>query len=901
MNALELNTTKSAEQIPNSAQGYRKPDVSRPHTSHGQRPPDPQALDGPRIPQQPPLRKDPPRNRGFDQTDLRSDGTVQPSGRPAPNPLQPHNWAAPPNDFQNSVNPQRPYRRRSLTMPENREGGNFQQAVPGPPMPQAYSADPMNSRYEDGSAVPQRNPHLGQTSGSPPIQRFRSHEPPLPFNPPYGGSFTQDMHNTTQESQRHQNRPVYDDRVAPNRGQPDIPNFDAISPIAHKMEEIHLESNTFSPNGYPAHQKVYQASAPSKPHLDTRVPHPDPSSTIQSAPAGFAFELPRNGPQIPPAAGSSSGPAYHDYSEPWAGNDLLAQSTPSQRPDHFQRGISEDARYPPRTASRDNYQPSSANDTRQYPLPNPRGYRPQSPHNTQSGRPNTSHQTSSRNQLDGQASRPNPFAQNDYLQNDPQISTGYQAPFGNSESASTGPKQNFPQQNGISLDQRSKTLNATHPPPVRHYGGRLSLDDQRSSNQSNSYGIHTSPDALPPHPVPVRPGLMNNSNVPQAQPRPNDIKQTQNLQRQAVSEQETKPRQSAEATGPTPSVSVSELNSLQQAVKDHPSDYALALKFAKKLVEAASVLSNDGGKADAKTTAKNRERYIFDAHKAVKKLVSAGYPDAMFYLADCHGQGLLGLAPDPKEAFQLYQSAAKLNHAPSAYRVAVCCEMGQEDGGGTRRDPLKAVQWYKRAAMMGDTPAMYKMGMILLKGLLGQPRNPREALSWLKRAADQADAENPHALHELGLLYESAGPNDHVIRDEKYAFQLFKQAADLGYKYSQFRLGSAFEYGLLGCPIDARQSIGWYTRAATQNEHQSELALSGWYLTGSEGILQQSDTEAYLWARNSASSGLAKAEYAMGYFTEVGIGVPANLEEAKRWYYRAACELLTLCDRTDHH
>jgi TPR repeat protein len=80
----------------------------------------------------------------------------------------------------------------------------------------------------------------------------------------------------------------------------------------------------------------------------------------------------------------------------------------------------------------------------------------------------------------------------------------------------------------------------------------------------------------------------------------------------------------------------------------------------------------------------------------------------------------------------------------------------------------------------------------------------------------------------------------------------------------------------------------WYSRAAAQEEHQSELALSGWYLTGSEGVLQQSDTEAYLWARKAAMSGLAKAEYAMGYFTEVGIGAPANLEDAKRWYWRAA-------------
>jgi TPR repeat protein len=333
-----------------------------------------------------------------------------------------------------------------------------------------------------------------------------------------------------------------------------------------------------------------------------------------------------------------------------------------------------------------------------------------------------------------------------------------------------------------------------------------------------------------------------------------------------------------------------ELAKLQEIVKAKPNDQKTQLKLAKKWVEAASVLADEGGRADTKTQNRNREKYIFDAHKLLKKLVNIGNPDAMFYLADCHGQGLLGLVPDAKEAFSLYVSGAKLNHPPSAYRVAVCCEMGLEEGGGTRRDPLKAIQWYKRAATLKDTPAMYKMGMILLKGLLGQPKNSRDAVSWLKRAADRADEENPHALHELGLLYESANPSDVIIRDEAYSLQLFQQAADLGYKFSQYRLGQAWEQGQLGCPIDFRQSIMWYTKAAAQEEHQSELALSGWYLTGADGILQQSDTEAYLWARKAAQAGLPRAEYAMGYFTEVGIGGPANLEDAKRWYWRAACK-----------
>ncbi|KGO75947.1 Tetratricopeptide-like helical [Penicillium italicum] len=392
---------------------------------------------------------------------------------------------------------------------------------------------------------------------------------------------------------------------------------------------------------------------------------------------------------------------------------------------------------------------------------------------------------------------------------------------------------------------------------------------------------HQNHDALPHHPAPFRPGHDQGS-------KPAPVRQ--------YTAPETIPAPAAPqptmvpgATAQTP-VTIEEIQRLQQQARVNPSDQKNLLLLAKKLVEASTVLVEDNSRLDPKTKAKAKEKYVMDALKIVKKLVTAGYSEAQFFLADCHGEGLMGLEVDPKEAYSLYHSAAKQGHAQSAYRVAVCCEIGQEEGGGTKRDPFKAVQWYKRAAALGDTPAMYKMGMINLKGLLGQTRNPREGISWLKRAADRADEENPHALHELALMYQNAGGNDIIVRDEQYASQLFHQAAELGYKFSQFKLGNAYEYGLIGCPIDNRTSIIWYTRAAAQGEHQSELALSGWYLTGSEGILLQNDTEAYLWARKAATAGLAKAEYAMGYFTEVGIGSTANVDDAKRWYWRAAAQ-----------
>lgn len=255
------------------------------------------------------------------------------------------------------------------------------------------------------------------------------------------------------------------------------------------------------------------------------------------------------------------------------------------------------------------------------------------------------------------------------------------------------------------------------------------------------------PDALPAHPTPVRPGLVPGSTINQPSD-PSPIREGSDRRPTHTSRSSGGSKHSFDRRASQPAVTFQELEEIQRTVRQKPGDQANQLLLAKKWVEAAAVLANDGGRADARTEARNREKYILDADKLVRKLVGQGYSEAMFYLADCYGEGNLGLRADHKEAFSLYQSAAKLGHAQAAYRTAVSCEIGV----GATKDPMKAIQWYKRAAALGDTPAMYKMGMIQLQGLLGQPKNPREALVWLKRAAERADEENPHALHQLVRL-----------------------------------------------------------------------------------------------------------------------------------------------------
>ena len=304
--------------------------------------------------------------------------------------------------------------------------------------------------------------------------------------------------------------------------------------------------------------------------------------------------------------------------------------------------------------------------------------------------------------------------------------------------------------------------NERQPPPLRNESSYESQGrSTRSRPSPGSQGGPTSPpvtspvnpDALPSHPAPVRPGLMQDAPNPTDHPsRPPPVRQYSST---ASSRPDTssgpKPQISRAPPEQDKSASVghSELEWLRSITRSNPSDKQTQLVLAKKLAKAASMLADEGGRADAKTKTRNQERYMSEAYRLTKKLVQHDFPDAMFYLGDCYTRGSLGLETDAKEAFGQYQSAAKLGHAQAAYRVAVCCEMGLEEGGGTKRDAVKAMQWYNRAATLGDAPAMYKIGVIQLKGLLGQPIDAKAAISWLERAAERADKENPHALHEL--------------------------------------------------------------------------------------------------------------------------------------------------------
>lgn len=295
------------------------------------------------------------------------------------------------------------------------------------------------------------------------------------------------------------------------------------------------------------------------------------------------------------------------------------------------------------------------------------------------------------------------------------------------------------------------------------------------------------------------------------------------------------------------------------------------------------------------------QELLREAKQILQKLSDRGYPFAQYYLADGYASGLFSKGKeDYNSAFPLFVSASKHGHAESGYRAALCYEFGW----GSRKDLAKAVQFYRQSASKNHPGAMTRLGRACLSGDLGMSKY-REGLKWLNRATESADMQYNAAPYHLGLLYET-GYGEDVFQDEVYAAKLFTQAADLGHPEASYRMGDAYEHGKLFCPRDPALSVHFYTGAAQLGHAPAMMALCAWYMVGAEPVLEKDENEAYEWARQAAergksrssslnidllltpNPGLTKAQYAVGYFTEMGIGCRRDPMEANVWYVKAA-------------
>jgi TPR repeat protein len=318
-------------------------------------------------------------------------------------------------------------------------------------------------------------------------------------------------------------------------------------------------------------------------------------------------------------------------------------------------------------------------------------------------------------------------------------------------------------------------------------------------------------------------------------------------------------------------------------------DPAIQYEFAVFMINAAPEAALD---MDNLSLSDVPEKHVVDtkgdllkeARHILQRLSDRSYPFAQYYLADGYFSGLFNKGKgDYDKAFPLFVAAAKHGHAEAGYRAALCYEFGW----GCRMDGAKAVQFYRQAASKNHPGAMLRLAKACLNGDMGLGKRYREGVKWLKRAAESADFQYNSGPYELGLLHET-GFGEDIFRDESYTAQLFTKSADLGHAEASYRLGDAYEHGNLNCPRDPALAVHFYTGAAERGYPLAQMALCAWYMVGAEPVLEKDEDEAYQWALKAAEAGLTKAEYAVGYFSEMGIGCRKDALAANRWYSKAA-------------
>ncbi|ODQ51357.1 hypothetical protein SAICODRAFT_9010 [Saitoella complicata NRRL Y-17804] len=262
------------------------------------------------------------------------------------------------------------------------------------------------------------------------------------------------------------------------------------------------------------------------------------------------------------------------------------------------------------------------------------------------------------------------------------------------------------------------------------------------------------------------------------------------------------------------------------------------------------------------------------------------HPRAIYHTGKWFESGLFGRPKDRKEALRAYTRAAKRGFARAEWRLGEVYER--------EHDHAKTTACYHRGWSKGDAGCAFKLGLWTIKGEHGVGRSLAEGVELLEQAAVGADEDCPFGAWFLGLLYVGdlpGGPTpEEFPRDEAKAKSLIEQAAFLGYAPAQMRLGRAYEYGELSCDFDPAVSMHYYALASKGGFREADMALSKWFLAGAEGAMAPNEELAFKLAYRVAMEGNTMAEFAMGYFYEVGISVKPDPMEAEKWYAKSAAK-----------
>lgn len=293
----------------------------------------------------------------------------------------------------------------------------------------------------------------------------------------------------------------------------------------------------------------------------------------------------------------------------------------------------------------------------------------------------------------------------------------------------------------------------------------------------------------------------------------------------------------------------------------------------------------DGRGKERPATPKTEHDLRLDAVNILDYLAQQDHPEATFMKGKWLEFGKFGFRENKREAYSLYKKAADLGYGRAEYRMGMLYE--------NSNDIPNAIKHYALGVKLNDSASNYRLGMMHLMGQHGHQKDFLAGLEMIHQAADTADEDAPQGAYVYGMLIarelpDITLPESILPCDLTVARQYIEKAAYLSFAKAQLKMGQAYELSQLGCDFNPAYSLHYYGLAARQGQPEAALGVSRWFLFGYEDLFPKNELLAFKYAQEAAQSGLATGEFAMGYYHEIGIHVPKDVREARKWYELAA-------------
>ncbi|KAK3903158.1 hypothetical protein C8A05DRAFT_43571 [Staphylotrichum tortipilum] len=293
----------------------------------------------------------------------------------------------------------------------------------------------------------------------------------------------------------------------------------------------------------------------------------------------------------------------------------------------------------------------------------------------------------------------------------------------------------------------------------------------------------------------------------------------------------------------------------------------------------------EGKAGDRPATPKTEHELRVDAVNILDYLAQQDHPEATFMKGKWLEFGKFGFRENKREAYSLYKKAAEMGYGRAEYRMGMLYE--------NSNDIPNAIKHYSLGVQLGDSASNYRLGMMYLMGQHGHQKDFLQGLEMIQHAADTADEDAPQGAYVYGMLIarelpDITMPETVLPCDLAVARQYVEKAAYLSFAKAQLKMGQAYELSQLGCDFNPAYSLHYYGLAARQGQPEASLGVSRWFLFGYEDLFPKNEQLAFKYAMDAAQSGLATGEFAMGYYHEIGIHVPKDVREARKWYELAA-------------